>query len=51
LAEDGHVQRFFARDPSWFSWPALEQLIHGNIVADFPVCNKSVNASYSGHDL
>jgi Ni,Fe-hydrogenase III large subunit len=51
LGEDGRVQRFFARDPSWFSWPALEQLIHGNIVADFPVCNKSVNASYSGHDL
>ena len=47
----GHVMRFFPRDPSWFSWPALERLIHGNIVADFPVCNKSVNGSYSGHDL
>jgi Ni,Fe-hydrogenase III large subunit len=51
LGENGQVRRFFLRDPSWFSWPALEQLIHGNIVADFPVCNKSVNASYSGHDL
>jgi Ni,Fe-hydrogenase III large subunit len=51
LSADGRVQRFFPRDPSWFSWPALEQLIHGNIVADFPVCNKSVNGSYSGHDL
>jgi Ni,Fe-hydrogenase III large subunit/Ni,Fe-hydrogenase III component G len=51
LGDDGRVKRFFPRDPSWFSWPALEQLIHGNIVADFPVCNKSVNASYSGHDL
>jgi Ni,Fe-hydrogenase III large subunit/Ni,Fe-hydrogenase III component G len=49
--EDGKVLRFFARDPSWFNWPALEQLIHGNIVADFPVCNKSVNGSYSGSDL
>lgn len=49
--EDGRVLRFFPRDPSWFSWPALERLIHGNIVADFPVCNKSVNGSYSGHDL
>lgn len=48
---DGRVVRFFPRDPSWFSWPALEQLIHGNIVPDFPVCNKSVNGSYSGHDL
>lgn len=47
----GRVARFFPRDPSWFAWPALERLIAGNIVADFPVCNKSVNASYSGHDL
>jgi Ni,Fe-hydrogenase III large subunit len=48
---DGHVARFFPRDPSWFSWPALERLIHDNIVPDFPVCNKSVNGSYSGQDL
>ena len=47
----GRVARFFPRDPSWFLWPALEQLIDGNIVPDFPVCNKSVNGSYSGHDL
>lgn len=49
--EDGYVARFFPRDPSWFTWLALERLIDGNIVPDFPVCNKSVNASYSGHDL
>ncbi len=48
---NGKVARFYARDPSWLNWPALEQLIDGNIVADFPVCNKSVNGSYSGHDL
>ncbi|MFN2308867.1 MAG: NADH-quinone oxidoreductase subunit C [Gammaproteobacteria bacterium] len=51
FAADGRIARLFARDPSWFTWPALEQLIHGNIVPDFPVCNKSVNGSYSGHDL
>ncbi len=51
FAEDGRIARFFPRDPSWLTWPALERLIHGNIVPDFPVCNKSVNASYSGHDL
>ena len=33
------------------NWPAIERLIHGNIVPDFPVCNKSVNCSYSGQDL
>lgn len=51
FGEDGRIARFFPRDPSWFTWPALERLIMGNIVADFPVCNKSVNGSYSGQDL
>lgn len=45
------IERYYPRDPSVFNWPALERLIHGNIVPDFPLCNKSVNASYSGHDL
>ena len=48
---EGRIARFFPRDPSWFAWPALERLIMGNIVPDFPVCNKSVNGSYSGEDL
>ena len=47
----GHIARYFPRDPSWFTWPALERLILGNIVPDFPVCNKSVNGSYAGQDL
>ena len=47
----GKIARFFPRDPSWTTWPAIELLIHGNIVPDFPVCNKSVNGSYSGQDL
>jgi Ni,Fe-hydrogenase III large subunit len=48
---DGRVARYFPRDPSVCNWPALEHLIHDNIVPDFPVCNKSVNGSYSGNDL
>ena len=51
INSQGLIERYFPRDPSWFSWPALEQLIHGNIVPDFPVCNKSINGSYSGVDL
>jgi Ni,Fe-hydrogenase III large subunit len=47
----GKIARFFPRDPSWLSWPALELCVQGNIVPDFPLCNKSVNGSYSGHDL
>ncbi|MDD2770148.1 MAG: NADH-quinone oxidoreductase subunit C [Methylococcus sp.] len=47
----GRIARFYPRDPSVFNWPALEKLILGNIVPDFPLCNKSVNGSYSGQDL
>jgi Ni,Fe-hydrogenase III large subunit len=51
LDDAGRVARAHARDPSWFQWPLLEAAIEGNIVADFPLCNKSFNCSYSGHDL
>jgi Ni,Fe-hydrogenase III large subunit len=51
VAADGTVARCYLRDPSWFQWPLLEAAIEGNIVADFPLCNKSFNCSYSGHDL
>jgi Ni,Fe-hydrogenase III large subunit len=51
LGVDGTVERCHLRDPSWFQWPLLEAAIEGNIVADFPLCNKSFNCSYSGHDL
>lgn len=47
----GHIERCHLRDPSWFQWPLLEAIVEGNIVADFPLCNKSFNCSYSGHDL
>src|SRR4029079_5180062 len=46
----GHIVRCHARDPSWFQWPLLEAAIEGNIVADFPLCNKSFNCLYCGHD-
>jgi Ni,Fe-hydrogenase III large subunit len=48
---NGTIERCHLRDPSWFQWPVLEAAIEGNIVADFPLCNKSFNCSYSGHDL
>jgi Ni,Fe-hydrogenase III large subunit len=47
----GRIERCHLRDPSWFQWPLLEAAIEGNIVADFPICNKSFNCSYAGHDL
>jgi Ni,Fe-hydrogenase III large subunit len=51
LDSKGRVARCHLRDASWFQWPLLEAAIEGNIVADFPLCNKSFNCSYSGHDL
>lgn len=48
---NGVINRCHIRDASWFQWPLLEAVIEGNIVADFPLCNKSFNCSYSGHDL
>lgn len=47
----GRIGRCHLRDPSWFHWPLLEAAIEGNIIADFPLCNKSFNCAYSGVDL
>ncbi len=49
--DGGSVASVFMRDPSWLQWPLLEAAMEGNIVADFPLCNKSFNCSYSGVDL
>jgi Ni,Fe-hydrogenase III large subunit len=51
IGPDLRVARCHVRDASWFQWPLLEAVIKNNIVADFPLCNKSFNCSYSGHDL
>ena len=49
--DSGMIGAAFLRDPSWLQWPLLESAIRDNIVADFPLCNKSFNCSYSGVDL
>ncbi|NTY38721.1 hydrogenase large subunit [Burkholderia diffusa] len=48
---DDAIARCHCHDPSWQNWPALEHAIIGNIVADFPLINKSFNLNYAGHDL
>jgi len=45
------IHRAHPHDPSWQNWPLLEHAVHGNIVPDFPLINKSFNLSYSGVDL
>jgi Ni,Fe-hydrogenase III large subunit/Ni,Fe-hydrogenase III component G len=45
------LRRIKIKDPSFANWPALNYAIHGNIVPDFPLVNKSFNLSYAGNDL
>lgn len=51
LDDGGLIEACYLRDPSWLHWPLLEAAVIGNIVADFPLINKSINGSYSGVDL
>ena len=49
--KEGKIERFFARDPSFVNWQALHIMMPGNIIADFPLINKSCDLSYAGNDL
>ena len=47
----GGIRRYKVTDPSFRNWPALAAAMPGNEISDFPLCNKSFNLSYAGHDL
>lgn len=47
---EGEVDWCHFHDPSWQNWLGLELALLDNIVADFPLINKSFNLSYSGQD-
>ena len=49
-APGNRLERCKIKDPSVNNWPALVEAVQGNIIADFPVINKSFNLSYSGTD-
>jgi Ni,Fe-hydrogenase III large subunit len=49
--EEGSVNRYCIKDPSFNNWTGLAIATRGNLVTDFPLCNKSFNLSYSGNDL
>ncbi len=49
--KDGKIDRFYYRDPSFVNWQALHLMMPGNIIADFPLINKSCDLSYAGNDL
>ncbi len=48
---DGVVARYKIKDPSFNNWTALAVAARGNLLSDFPLCNKSFGLSYSGTDL
>jgi Ni,Fe-hydrogenase III large subunit len=49
--ETGAISRYAIKDPSFNNWTGLAIAVRGNLVTDFPLCNKSFNLSYSGNDL
>ncbi len=49
-AHGNRLERCKIKDPSLNNWPAVVEAVQGNIIADFPVINKSFNLSYSGTD-
>lgn len=48
---NGLLSRYVIKDPSINNWTGMAIAARGNLIADFPVCNKSFALSYSGHDL
>jgi len=48
---DGAFSRYKVVDPSFHNWFGLALALRGQQVSDFPLCNKSFNLSYAGHDL
>lgn len=47
----GKFSRYKIVDPSFHNWPGLAMALRNQQISDFPICNKSFNLSYCGHDL
>lgn len=48
---DGKFARYKIVDPSFHNWFGLAMALRDQQISDFPLCNKSFNLSYCGHDL
>lgn len=51
MGENNSIYRYKVRTASFCNWPIIEQVVLNDIVADFPLVNKSLDLSYSGNDL
>jgi Ni,Fe-hydrogenase III large subunit len=47
----GQFSRYKIVDPSFHNWMGLALSLRNQGISDFPICNKSFNLSYCGHDL
>ncbi|HPS58043.1 MAG TPA: NADH dehydrogenase subunit [Spirochaetota bacterium] len=47
----GEISCYRIKDPSMHNWFGLAMALRGQEISDFPLCNKSFNLSYCGHDL
>ena len=48
---NGKFARYKVVDPSFHNWFGLAMALRGEQISNFPICNKSFNLSYCGHDL
>ena len=48
---EGKIATYKVKDPSLHNWLALAIAVRSEGISDFPICNKSFNLSYCGHDL
>jgi len=49
--ENGNLVQYKIKDPSFNNWYGLSLALKGTAISDFPLCNKSFDLSYAGHDL
>jgi Ni,Fe-hydrogenase III large subunit len=47
----GKLSQVKIKDPSFHNWQGLSIAVRENGISDFPLCNKSFDLSYAGHDL
>ena len=48
---NSRIIRYKIKDPSFHNWIGVSMAVRGAQISDFPLCNKSFNLSYAGHDL
>ncbi len=48
---NGRFEAYKIADPSFHNWMGLAMALRDEQISDFPLCNKSFNLSYCGHDL